>query len=76
MAYSLTCADSGAATCPGKFTTEEFEKELMDHVKMHMGAAHPEMMKNPPPPEALKKMLQDRLGISLGQKASSRRPCE
>jgi len=56
MAYSLACADSGA-TCPGKFVTET-EKELMDHVKMHMSASHPEMLKNPPPPEALKKMVK------------------
>jgi predicted small metal-binding protein len=56
MAYSLTCADSGA-NCPGKSTTET-EKELMDHVKMHMGVAHPEMMKSPPPPEMLKKMVK------------------
>lgn len=56
MAYSLSCADSGA-NCPGKFVTET-EKELMDHVKMHMGASHPEMMKNPPPPETLKKLVK------------------
>jgi predicted small metal-binding protein len=56
MPYSLTCADSGA-NCAGKFTVET-EKELMDHVKMHMSTAHPEMMKNPPPPEALKKLVK------------------
>jgi predicted small metal-binding protein len=56
MAYSLACADSGAK-CPGKFVAET-EKELMDHVKMHMGAAHPEMMKNPPAPETLKKLVK------------------
>jgi predicted small metal-binding protein len=56
MAYSLTCADSGTK-CPGKFVTES-EKELMDHVKMHMTAAHPEMVKHPPPPEQLKKLVK------------------
>lgn len=56
MAYSLACADSGA-TCPGKFVTET-EKELIDHVQMHIAAAHPEMVKNPPPPDALKKMIK------------------
>jgi predicted small metal-binding protein len=56
MPYSLACADSGAK-CPGKFVTET-EKELMDHVKMHMSVQHPEMMKNPPPPETLKKLVK------------------
>lgn len=56
MAFSITCADSGAK-CPGKFVTES-EKELMEHVKIHMAASHPEMLKNPPPPEALKKMIR------------------
>ena len=31
MAYSISCADSGAK-CPGKFVTET-EKELLEHVK-------------------------------------------
>jgi predicted small metal-binding protein len=56
MAYSLTCADSGTK-CPGKFVTES-EKELMDHVKMHMQASHPDMAKNPPPPDQLKKLVK------------------
>ena len=56
MAYQLTCADSGTK-CPGKFVTES-EKELMDHVKMHMQTAHPEMAKNPPPQDQLKKMVK------------------
>jgi predicted small metal-binding protein len=56
MAYSLSCADSGAK-CPGKFVTET-EKELMDHVKLHMSASHPEMVKSPPSPETLKKMIK------------------
>lgn len=56
MAYSLACADSGAK-CPGKFVTET-EKELLEHVKLHMSTSHPEMLKSPPPPEALKKMIK------------------
>ncbi len=56
MAYSIACADSGAK-CPGKFVTET-EKELLDHVKMHMAASHPDMAKNPPPPETLKKLIK------------------
>ena len=39
MAYSLTCADSGTE-CPGQFTTESKE-ELIKHVEMHVGEAHP-----------------------------------
>ncbi len=56
MAYSLSCADSGAK-CPGKFVTET-QKELLDHVKLHMAASHPEMVKNPPPPEMLQKLIK------------------
>ena len=39
MAYSVTCADTGA-DCPGKFTTETKE-ELMEHLTMHVDTAHP-----------------------------------
>lgn len=45
MAYSLTCADTGAA-CPGSFTTET-KDELMEHVQIHAKHAHPEMADNP-----------------------------
>ena len=51
MPYSIACADSGAK-CPGKFVTET-EKELLEHVKLHMSTSHPEMVKSPPPPEML-----------------------
>ena len=30
----------------------------MEHVKLHMSASHPEMVKNPPPPETLKKLIK------------------
>jgi predicted small metal-binding protein len=56
MAYSLACADSGTK-CPGKFVTET-EKELMQHVHIHMEASHPDMVKNPPPADAIKKMIK------------------
>ena len=56
MAYSISCADSGVK-CPGKFVTES-EKELLEHVKLHMSTSHPDMLKNPPPPESLKKMIK------------------
>ncbi len=44
MPFSIRCADSGA-TCPAVFTTET-EHELMDHVRMHAAAAHPDLEMN------------------------------
>lgn len=41
MTYSIRCADSGA-DCPAVFTTET-EDELMQHVQMHAGVAHPQL---------------------------------
>lgn len=40
MAYALRCADSGM-DCPGQFQTKT-EDELMKHVELHVGEAHPE----------------------------------
>lgn len=45
MAYSLTCADTGAS-CPGNFTTES-KDELVEHVMLHADRAHPELAGNP-----------------------------
>ena len=45
MAYSLTCADTGAS-CPGAFTTEG-KDELVEHVMLHAQHAHPELVGNP-----------------------------
>lgn len=45
MAYSLTCADTGAA-CPGSFTTDTRD-ELMAHAQLHGQQAHPELAGNP-----------------------------
>ncbi len=42
MAVSLTCADTGA-DCPASFTTEG-EDELLRHVELHAGSAHPDMV--------------------------------
>ncbi len=39
MAYSLTCADTGA-DCPGHFTTSTKE-ELVQHAHLHAAEAHP-----------------------------------
>ena len=45
MAYSLICADSGM-DCPGQFQTKT-EDELMKHVELHVGEAHPDMELTP-----------------------------
>lgn len=45
MAYSLTCADTGAA-CPGSFTTPS-KDELVEHVVLHAQRAHPDLASNP-----------------------------
>lgn len=45
MAYSVTCADTGA-DCPGSFTTATKE-ELMEHLKVHIDSAHPGMEVSP-----------------------------
>ncbi|MDD2859084.1 MAG: DUF1059 domain-containing protein [Candidatus Nanopelagicales bacterium] len=45
MAYTLTCADTGAA-CPGSFTTDGRD-ELVEHVMLHAKHAHPELAGNP-----------------------------
>ncbi len=45
MAYSLTCADTGA-DCAGSFTTEG-KDELIEHVSLHTERAHPELAGNP-----------------------------
>ena len=44
MAYSLTCADTGA-DCPGSFTTET-KDELLEHVQLHAQRSHPEVVGN------------------------------
>lgn len=56
MAYSLTCADTGAK-CPFTVTTETRD-ELMEHVQIHTKSAHPEMAKNPPSPEVIAKLIR------------------
>ncbi len=45
MAYSLKCGDLGN-DCPGSFTTET-QDELMKHVELHAGQAHPDMEMTP-----------------------------
>jgi len=57
MAYQVSCADGGA-DCKFQVKTET-KDELMQHVQLHMKAAHPEMLKNPPPPEVLAKLIRE-----------------
>ncbi len=45
MAFSIVCADAGS-DCPAIFTTETRE-ELMDHITIHAGKAHPDMEMTP-----------------------------
>jgi predicted small metal-binding protein len=45
MSFSIRCADSGA-DCPAVFTTQT-EDELMDHIRVHAAAAHPDLELTP-----------------------------
>ena len=40
MAYSVRCRDAGM-DCPGAFTTESAQ-EVLKHVQLHLGEAHPD----------------------------------
>ena len=57
MAYKLVCAETGAK-CPFEVVSSSRE-ELMEHVKVHAGMAHPEMAKNPPSPEMIEKLIHN-----------------
>jgi predicted small metal-binding protein len=57
MAYQLSCADAGA-DCKFTVTTEK-KDELLQHVQLHMKASHPEMLKNPPPPDEVAKLIRE-----------------
>ncbi len=57
MAVMLRCADGGAKDCPFEVKTDS-ERELMEHVKVHMKSSHPELAKNPPSPEQMKAMIR------------------
>jgi len=56
MAYSLTCADTGAS-CSGAFTSDT-EDELMQHVQLHASIAHPEMELTPQTVEQVKGLIR------------------
>jgi predicted small metal-binding protein len=56
MAVSIRCADSGV-NCPFEVKTED-AGELMEHVKVHVMKAHPELMNNPPSPEQVQAMIR------------------
>jgi predicted small metal-binding protein len=55
MGYKLSCAETGAQ-CGFEVTTDKRE-ELMEHVKLHMQQSHPELLKNPPPPEVIEGLI-------------------
>ena len=55
MAYKLACAETGA-NCPFEVVTEGRD-ELMEHVKIHVQMAHPEMAANPPSPETISQLI-------------------
>ena len=57
MAYKLVCAETGA-TCPFEVIAPT-KDELMEHVMVHTKCSHPEMMKTPPPPEMIAKMIHE-----------------
>jgi Protein of unknown function (DUF1059). len=56
MAKSAACADLGM-DCPGNFTVET-EDELMQHLAMHAGAAHPDLEITPEVMEQLKGIVK------------------
>lgn len=51
MAYSVTCADTGAE-CPGDFTAPT-KDELVKHLEVHVDASHPGLELAPEQVEAL-----------------------
>lgn len=55
MALKLVCAETGAK-CPFEVVAQTRE-ELMQHVQIHAQMAHPEMAKNPPPPQMIEKLI-------------------
>ncbi|MBI3648891.1 MAG: DUF1059 domain-containing protein [Actinobacteria bacterium] len=57
MAKSLACADMGMAGCPGSFTVET-EEELMQHVQIHAGVAHPDLEITPEMGEQMQAVIK------------------
>lgn len=55
MAMKLSCAETGA-NCPFEVVADTKE-EVMEHVKVHVTHAHPEMRANPPSPETIQKLI-------------------
>lgn len=55
MAFKLVCAETGAK-CPFEVIADS-RQELMEHVQIHARMAHPEMAKNPPPPQMIEKLI-------------------
>ena len=57
MAYSINCADGGAA-CSGSFTADS-QDELMQHIQLHASVAHPEMEMTPETVEQVKSLIRE-----------------
>lgn len=56
MAKSLSCADAGM-DCPARFVTDT-EDELMQHVQLHAGVAHPDLEITPELAEQIGKLVR------------------
>lgn len=56
MAYSFVCKDAGI-DCPGAFTVDT-EDELMQHLQLHAGAAHPDIEMTPETVQQIKGVIK------------------
>ncbi len=56
MAYSFVCKDAGF-DCPGAFTVDT-EDELMQHLQMHAGVAHPDLDMTPDTVRQIKSVIK------------------
>jgi predicted small metal-binding protein len=55
MAYELTRAETGA-NCPFDVTSATRD-ELLEHLKVHVKMAHPELASKPPSPDIVAKLI-------------------
>ena len=57
MALKMACAETGA-NCPFEVVADT-KDEMMQHIGIHVKAAHPDLVKNPPPPEMIAKLIHE-----------------
>ena len=57
MALKLACVETGMK-CSFEAVAATKE-ELMQHVGVHVNMAHPEMAKDPPPPEMIARLIRE-----------------